>query len=984
MIARDKMFLNRILAGITLVVSFFVYLSTMAKTVPYWDCGEFIATSYILGVPHPPGSPLYLILGRIFSLLPFNTDIAYRVNLMSPITSSIAVMMVYLIIVKVVAHYRGTIQSSQDAWIAFGGAFVGAMTFAFTDSHWFNAVEAEVYAISTFFTAIVVWLILHWSDRADEPGNERYILIIAYMFGLAIGVHILNLLTLPFIALIIYFRKMQFAWKTFFITTAITFLIFLVIHNGIIKGLPHLAGSFLGLSGVFALILIITGAAVWSIMKKHQLLSLALSSMVLILVGYSSYALIFIRSAQNPAIDENNPETIKAAIAYLEREQYGAIGQFPRRFDKLPPKHEVVGRPAAGNQYSASQTRKYMFYNWDKQWNFFWNYQIRKMYNRYFLWQFAGRGPSIGQYTSALGADAKEDGVFWLQFGLPLALLLGMVGLVFHFRRDWSSGFSFFTLFFVTGWLLILYLNQDNPQPRERDYSYVGSFMAFAIWIGVGSAAIGEWISRLIKNISLANKSIVAALVLQSVLIPGIMLKVNYKEHDRTGNYVAWDYSYNLLQSCEPNGILFTNGDNDTFPLWYLQEVEGVRKDVSVANLSLLNTPWYVRQLRDSRPTDSDYMTLMQEKEGDKIIGRRFIRINDARIDGITSGLTRWEKRSVTLPVNSDQQITWTVKPTFAGQALKVQDMMVMQIINDANWISPIYFAVTVSPSNRIGLEDYLEMEGLAYRLRPYKTKAINPESMERHLITALGPETWNQNMVGAEWEKQESALWYRGPHDPYLFRNLGNEEVFYDAQIIRLLQNYRSAYMQLAVHHFMEFQKAESLKNTDLVEKHRHETELVLNTMSQNLPEKTISMDNRDLYYQIGRLYNGIGNAEEYKTILADLMVRTDNSVRDQLEYAQSFMELDDYDASLNILKKLYDGYKGLESQIQTGGKKSKDTEKLWNEYRRNYADIVSHLIITYRKLEKNEEAKSLLDSWLEQNPNDNEAKRLLKEMEG
>ena len=326
MISSDNIFLNRLLAAVTLVISFIVYLSTMATTVSYWDCGEFIATSYILGVPHPPGSPLYLILGRIFSMLPLSTDIAYRVNLMSPITSALAVMLLYLIIVKVIAHYRGEIRSRQDAIIVFGAALVGALTFAFTDSHWFNAVEAEVYAISTFFTAIVVWLILHWSDRADEPGSERYILIIAYMFGLAIGVHILNLLTLPFIALIIYFRKMEFEWKTFFITTAITFVIFLIIHNGIIKGLPNLAGSALGLNGVIVLVLLVVGVAIWSVLKKHQLLSLALSSTVLILVGYSSYALIFIRSGQDPAIDENNPENITAAISYLEREQYGVIG----------------------------------------------------------------------------------------------------------------------------------------------------------------------------------------------------------------------------------------------------------------------------------------------------------------------------------------------------------------------------------------------------------------------------------------------------------------------------------------------------------------------------------------------------------------------------------------------------------------------------------------------------------------------------------
>lgn len=982
MISKDNILLNRIIAAITLVVSFIVYLSTMASTVPYWDCGEFISTSYIMGIPHPPGSPLYLLLGRIFSMLPLDGDIAYRVNLISPITSAVAVMLLYLIIVKVIAHWRGEISSRQDTLIAFGAAFVGAMTFAFTDSHWFNAVEAEVYAMSTFFTAIVVWLILLWSDRADDPGSERYILIIAYMFGLAIGVHILNLLTLPFIALIIYFRKMDFQWKTFFITAAITIIIFLIIHNGIIIGFPKLAG-FAGLKGVVFLVLLVFGTAVWAIKSKHQLVSLALSSAVLILIGFSSYSLIFIRSGQDPAIDENNPENMSAAISYMQREQYGEISQFPRRYNGLPPKYEVVGRPTAGrNTYSSSQNRKYMFYNPEKQWAFFWNYQIKKMYNRYFLWQFVGRGPSTGDYTTAMGANKREDGVNWFQFGLPLAFILGIVGVVHHSKKDWTISFSVFSLFFVTGWLLILYLNQDNPQPRERDYSYVGSFLAFSVWIGVGSAAISEWIATYFKKPKLTRNVIVGSLLLQIIFIPLVMLKANYKEHNRSGNYVAWDYSYNLLQSCEPNGILFTNGDNDTFPLWYLQEVEGIRKDVTVANLSLLNTPWYIKQLRDERPSDKEFKDLIKNREGNEIIGQRFIKISDGDVQKITSGLTRWKTREVTFPVQSDKQITWTVKPTFAKQALKVQDMMIMQIINDTDWTSPIYFAVTVSPGNRIGLENYLEMEGLAYRLRPYKTKGINVDRMEIHLLTNLGAETWNRSLVGAEWNEQEGTLWFRSPNEKYLFRNLGNEDVFFNKQIIRLLQNYRSAYMQLAVHHFMEYQR---LKTTDKdsAEISRNKTRIVLDKMSENLPEHTIRMESRDLYYQVGRLYYGLGDITRFEEILANLVNRQDNTVRYNLEYAQSYLEMKNYNASLSLLNNLYNDYQALEAKVLAGGRNRKSVNsKSWNEYRKYYPDIVSSLVINYKKLEMNEEAKELLSSWLIRNPEDKEAKKLLDEL--
>ncbi len=982
MIASDKIFLNRILAVFILIISFIVYLRTMAPTVSYWDCGEFIATSYILGVPHPPGSPLYLILGRIFSMLPTNVDIAYRVNLMSPIASAVAVMLLYLIIVKVVAHWRGAIRTSHDALIAFGAAIVGAMTFAFTDSHWFNAVEAEVYAISTFFTAIVVWLILHWSERTDKPGSERYLLIIAYMFGLAIGVHILNLLTLPFITLIIYFRKIEFQWKTFLIAVAITFVTFLIIHNGIILGLPPLAGV-IGLPGMIGLVLLIVLVTVWSIKNKHQLISLAMSATVLILIGYSSYALIFIRSGQDPAIDENNPESISAAISYLQREQYGEISQFPRRYNKLPPKHEVVGRPGAGrNKYTSSQNRRYMFYNSPKQWEFFWKYQIGKMYNRYFLWQFAGRGPSTEPYTTAMGANMRENGVYWFQFGLPLALLLGIVGMVFHFRRDWALSFSVFTLFFVTSWLLIFYLNQDNPQPRERDYSCVGSFLAFSIWIGVGSAVIGEWLLKIIKSPVLARNGIIATLLLQIIFVPGVMLKANYKEHDRSGNYVAWDYSYNLLQSCEPNGILFTNGDNDTFPLWYLQEVEHIRNDVNVVNLSLLNTHWYIKQLRDSRPNKATVKRLLEDRQNDMNIGQRFVRINDNKIREISSGLTPWETREVTLPAKSDQQITWKVKPTFAQQALKVQDMMIMQIINDTNWSSPIYFAVTVSPGNRIGLEGFLEMEGLAYRLRPYKTSGINAERMETHLLFDLDPAILNADYAGADWENQEGTIWFRSPNGRYLFRNLYNEAVYYNPQIIRLLQNYRSAYMQLAVHHFLEYRRLQST-DAENAEIKRQKVAAVLNAMSKNLPEHTIHMDNRDLYYQIGRLYNGIGHAEDFKNVLSELRSRKDNTVRHNIEYAQAYMELAEYDTSLKILQALYADYNHLEKKILAGGNRSNLHIKYWGQLRNNYPDIVSQMIINYRNLDRTDEAIELLTTWLDRNPEDEAAQKLLDELQ-
>jgi len=970
--------LNRIIAGIIFLVSFLVYYDTMAPTVSFWDCGEFIATSHTLGVPHPPGSPLFLIIGRVFSMIPFSPDIAFRVNLISVFVSALAVMLLYLIIVKVIAHWRGGIKENSDVIIAFGGALVGALTFAFTDSHWFNAVEAEVYSMSTFFTAIVVWLILHWSERAEEQGNERYILIIAYMIGLAIGIHLLNLLALPFIALIIYFRKQSFEWKSFLITIGITGVTFVIIHNGVIKGLPKLA-SEIGVFGVVVAVLIVFGIMIWSIVNKQQLLSIVFTSMVLILIGYSSYTIIFIRSGQDPVIDENDPETVTAAVSYMEREQYGQVGRFPRRYKGIPAQHEVVGAPANGQKYSLSQKRKYMFYNVSKQWDFFWNYQVKKMYWRYFLWQFAGRGNSTEPGVTAFGANNRQDGVDWSQFGLPLAFILGLAGMIYHFYRDEKEAFSMMTLFFLTGLAVIIYLNQDNPQPRERDYSYVGSFLAFSVWIGVGAAAIIENIIKKIKTENIGHRLGIAVILLQVILIPFAMVRANYHEHDRSGNYVAWDMSYNMLQSCEPHGIIFTNGDNDTFPLWYLQEVEGMRKDVTVANLSLLNTPWYIRQLRDSRPK-----------------GEGFINLTDDQILGLTSGLTPWKTQKIQIavegdPQNEDGYIEWVLKPTFANQALKVQDMMILRIINDTKWKYPIYFAVTVSPTNKIGLDKYLNMEGLTFRLQSHKVDAINPGKMQDYLMTELGDSTWSTNFSQSSLLKvdsgQNKSFWSKDYQPGYLFRNLGNENVHYNPQIIRLLQNYRSAYMQLAVHYFFDYQRLNRKEDADPgeVEMLRLRVKETLDQMEKNLPERTIAIESKDLYFQIGQIYSEIGEKVRLRHILDNLESRRNLSVQDRIRYGQTYIQdLKDYENAKRIFKDLYDSYLEIENAVKSSGlKRTGINQKTWNEWQKNYGDIVSTLVLTYQEMNMKSEAELVLTSWLERNPGDINAKKMLEDVQ-
>lgn len=817
---------NRLIAGVIFIIALLLYVKTMAPTVSFWDCGEFIATSYILGVPHPPGSPLYLLVGRIFSMLPFTDDIGFRVNLISPLTSALAVMFLYLSIVHLIRKWRGPVASVNDAVISYGSAAVGALTFMVTDSHWFNAVEAEVYSVSTFLTAFVVWLILRWSQKDEVKSHVHYILLLAYVLGLATGIHLLNLLTLPFVALVIYFRRREFTWPGLGAVVAITAVIFVTIYKGVIKGLPQLADLF-NVYAVVVVVLILLAATAWVIQQRLKNSSIILTSLLLIVVGYSTYATIFIRSHHDPAIDENDPETTQAAVAYLEREQYGDWSITDR----------ARWTPATRSRYSGVA-------------DFVWNYQFRKMYLRYFLWQFAGRGPSGDPGVSAIGATPNEDGVNWRQFGLPLALLLGLFGMGYHMQKDWKHGLAVLSLFVVTGLLVILYLNQPDPQPRERDYSYVGSFFAWSIWIGIGVAGVLESLTRRLKGERLERVVLPTALIILFMAMPGMMVRASYHQHDRSGNYVAWDYSYNLLNSCAENGILFTNGDNDTFPLWYLQEVEGIRKDVRVVNLSLLNTDWYIRQLRDAEPK----LPLSLSDEG--IAQMRPI---------------PWEAQELSLPVQGPDStistLTWTLKPTYADRFIRTQDRMIVQLIKDGNWSRPIYFAVTVAPSNKIGLDRYLEMQGLVYQLMPEPVNPINIEKLHHNLM------------------------------EVYQYRNMDDPSIYYNGNIRRLIQNLRASFLQLAL--------------DSVVKNDRERGRMYLDRLATTIPENVIPVENKDLYLQIGQMYAEVGDTSQLRERLEALPLRFPLTVRDSLSMGNLYsQQLDDWETAEGILKDLYAHY--------------------------------------------------------------------------
>ena len=814
--------INRWVAGSIFLISLVLYLKTMAPTVSFWDCGEFIATSYILGITHPPGSPLYLLMGRLFSMFPTFEDIGARVNLISPLVSALAVMFLYLSVVHLVRKMRGAFQTPLDAMIAYGSAATAALTFMVTDSHWFNAVEAEVYSTSTFLTAFVVWLILRWSQKDEIGSHTHYILLLAYVFGLATGLHILNLLALPFIALVIYFRHREFTWTGLLTTVALTGAAFLVVYKGVIKGLPQLAQVNVMLPGLAIAALIIVN--VWVVRRKLDTASIVLTSLTLIVLGYSTYTMFFIRTTHEPAIEVGDLGSVKSVVSYLEREQYGDWSMFDR----------ARWTPATQHRYQSVG-------------DFFWNYQVRKMYIRYFLWQFAGRGPSREPGVSPFGATSTEDGVRWGRYGLPLALIIGLFGMTYHLNRDWKNGLAVLALFLATGLVLILYLNQPDPQPRERDYSYVGSFLAWSIWIGIGTTGILELITGGIKDLRRKLAVVPVSLAAIIAVMPGVMLAVNYHEHDRSGNYVAWDYSYNLLNSCKEGGILFTNGDNDTFPLWYLQEVEGIRKDVRVVNLSLINTDWYITQMRDVPPELP-------------------LNLSDADIAQMLP--IPWEAREVSLSYDNPElgsgTITWNMRPTYAGRFLRAQDRMVVQIIKDLNFTRPIYFAVTVAPNNRIGLDPYLEMQGLVYELRPHKTKPVNIDMLHHNLL------------------------------ELYRYRNLNDPSVYYNNNIQRLMQNVRASFLQLALDGVLNGESARA--------------KMYLDTLAATISEEVIPVANQGLYMQMTQLYAEVGDTTELRRRLDHFPPRFNLLPRDQLRLGSMYgRNLNDWVAADRIFSQAY-----------------------------------------------------------------------------
>jgi len=866
----DAKKLNRLFGSFVFLFSFIVFYSTVAPTVSFWDCGEFIACSFKLAVPHPPGAPLFLLVGRIFTLLPIFADIAKRVNIISTFSSAFTVLFLYLTIVIMIKQYLKDAGNGFMRYVPHLGGVIGALTFAFTTSFWFNAVEAEVYAPSMLFTSLVVWLIMVWSERSEEIGNEKYLLVIMYLVGLATGVHLLNVLALPMVFMIIYFKKYPLNQKTFIYFTLVGAGLTAMVYPGLVQGIPEVAES-VGFFGLLLLLIALIVLLAYAVKNKQNFLALLISSILLVIMGYSTYLMIYVRSNLDPSIDENDPETIEEFISYMRREQYG---------------EHTLDRAKA---LAESSNRK----RYNGVWDFFWNYQVKKMYIRYFGWNF-------------LGEDDHSSGFSFTKF-FAIPFLLGLAGAYYHFRRDWKYAFAVFVLFFMTGLAIILYLNQPDPQPRERDYSYVGSFFAYAIWIGIGAAAILEWF------VIQTKKSFVSRLVPASVagilfLVSPLQVMVkNYHSHNRSGNYVASDYSYNMLQSCEKEGILYTNGDNDTFPLWYLQEVEDVRKDVRVANLSLLNTNWYVSQLKHKEPKVPISLSDKQIKELAPIPWKK----KTIEID-IPPELAKREREIYRNTFKFARPVEQTVlkfdlSPKLFKRYLRVQDYMILNTLYTNKFRKPMYFAVTCSRDNMLdGLQKYLRMDGLAFKITTVPSWTLEPDTLYKNLM------------------------------ERYRYRNLNNPKVYFNENIMSLLQNYRSAFVQLANYYLST---GDRKKVTELMRKSR-----------EVMPPSVIPYTNKTIgqWMAAFEIYSGVSNP--------DSMDMTKYDRQDLQSIGELLMRF----RSLKSAQKIFERLVAI-----------------------NPMDVRAkgYLVDIYGSNKEYGKAVVLLEDWVKNNPNDKVAKERLEE---
>ncbi|GAA4372462.1 glycosyltransferase family 117 protein [Hymenobacter koreensis] len=879
--------LNNLVGALVLLASFTTYWLTLEPTVSFWDCGEFIASANKLQVPHPPGAPLFLLLGRAASLFA-GADVAQVplwVNGLSALSSAFTVLFLFwtitilakkLVLGRPGMHDdRGLEPSSGQTLLILGSGVVGALALAFSDSFWFNAVEAEVYALSSLGTAVVVWLMLKWENRAHEADSDKWLVLIAYVIGLCIGVHLLNLLAIPALAFIYYFRRTaQPNRRGGLVTLAVSGALVLGILMGVIPGLPSVAGALevfvvnsFGLpfnSGVVLFVGLLVGLIVGGLRytkrRQLQLLHTGLLGFVFVLIGYTSYLMVPIRSGFNPVIDENNPDEVLSFVSYLKREQYGDRPLLYGPQFNAQPIDQTEGAPRyvrQGSKYVVAEHRLETIYRAEdktllprlysnlpghvreyQKWTdvqpdqkptmaqnlaFLFRYQIGHMYTRYFLWNFVGREADVQQAgvlwpTSAskngLPAELADNRARNNYFALPL--LLGVAGLLFQLRRDRRNALVVGMLFVLTGLAVVLYLNQPPTEPRERDYAFAGSYYAFAIWLGLGVVAVAEGLRRVVQQERL--RAVAASLLCLGV--PFLMAQQNWDDHDRSGRYAALDWAKNMLNSVAPNAILITYADNDTFPLWYAQQVEGVRPDVRVAVVSYLNTDWYLDQMQqrhgpsapwpmtlqhqDFAQGTNDYLPFVPNPGVQAVNVKEFmqlVRQNSPLLQVQTqSGKsllsyptpnfyldvdTAAVRRLSIVPAERRTQLVARMQWSVGKDALEKKQLALLDLLATNNWQRPVYFSTSMDPREYLGLDNYLQLEGLAYRVLPVAAPAVTADPNAAPEIGTVARELLDDSLMRR-----------------FAYRNLHLPKVYFDEQQRRLMGQYRQQFARLAHAH--------------------------------------------------------------------------------------------------------------------------------------------------------------------------------------
>ena len=840
-------FWNRLTATVVFAISAVTYLLTIEPTASFWDCGEFIASSYKLEVGHPPGNPVFQLFARFFTMFTDNMHAAVAVNAMSAICSALTIFFLYLTIVflakRVIKPAEDGTYSLAKAIAIFGSGAVGALAYTFSDTFWFSAVEGEVYAMSSLVTALVFWAMTKWYEQADTPYANRWIVLISFIMGLSIGIHLLNLLAIPALVFMFYYKKREsghYSLKEYIMIFAVSVVILAVILFGIIPYLPKIAAYFdlffvntLGLgfnSGAIFFMVLLLGLCFWGLfrtMKNQQVFAnTILLCFTVIVIGFSLFSIVIIRSAAKTPTNEYQPDNPFTLVRYLGREQYGSnpliygeyfdapyeieateywapMGDkyikaegpgkivyessgkmlFPRMWSGTDPKHIAFYQSYidnGGKSVPGAQYKKPTFF---QNMTYFIDYQMNWMYWRYFMWNFAGRqndihspspgDPIIGNWES--GIPLIDEFRLGDQSGAPdylknnkgknhyymLPLLLGILGIFFQFGRDKRGCWLTFLMFFMTGIAIVIYLNQPPFQARERDYAYAGSFYSFSIWIGLGVAALYTWVMNALKQRRNMEVAAAAAVTVLTLGVPALMAAENWDDHDRSNRYTAVEMAKNYLNSVGENGILVTHGDNDTFPLWYAQEVEGIRTDVRIANTSLLGTDWHIDQMKwtmnESRPLDlsvdhsqylygtNEFIYIYDTRESVIPLSdvMRVFRHPDAKIP-LTSGkmVDYIMSRKFTIPVNKENVIRYgildekyadiipeeiTISIPQDKDYLTKPELFMLDLLSNYKWDRPINL-LSMGGDINIGIKEYLMYDGYSYRFVPVKNKMKSTE----------------------------------------------------------------------------------------------------------------------------------------------------------------------------------------------------------------------------------------------------------------